>query len=365
MNERVIQFRVGVMVLASVLILAILVVLSGDQSVWSWWDHKITVHVRFEAAPGVSHDTPVRKFGILIGRVTDVQIEPGGALVTMKIDQKMGKVRRGEVCQISGNLLSGDAKLDFVGGGEIAEDTVEDTAAELLQDGDVINGHIRESPFDIISEIKGDIKGAFVSLDKAAQEVATLAGRVNVILGDDDRPLADFMKNTQRALGEFEKTMISLNAILGDEAVQKNLRDTLATLPALLEETRQTVQSIRDVAATANRNLKHLEGFTEPLGTNGASIVQNVDQAVARLNSLLEDLQSFGEALNSREGSLGQFVHNPEVYQRLNRAALNMEKLTKELRPVVRDARIFSDKIARDPSQLGIRGVISRGSGVK
>ena len=361
MNERVIQFRVGVMVLASVLILAILVVLSGDQSVWSWWDHKITVHVRFEAAPGVSHDTPVRKFGILIGRVTDVQIEPGGALVTMKIDQKMGKVRRGEVCQISGNLLSGDAKLDFVGGGEIAEDTGE----ELLQDGDVINGHIRESPFDIISEVKGDIKGAFVSLDKAAQEVATLAGRVNVILGDDDRPLADFMKNTQRALGEFEKTMISLNAILGDEAVQKNLRDTLATLPALLEETRQTVQSIRDVAATANRNLKHLEGFTEPLGTNGASIVKSVDQAVARLNSLLEDLQSFGEALNSREGSLGQFVHNPEVYQRLNRAALNLEKLTKELRPVVRDARIFSDKIARDPSQLGIRGAISRGSGVK
>ena len=361
MNERVIQFRVGVMVLASVLILAILVVLSGDQSVWSWWDHKITVHVRFEAAPGVSHDTPVRKFGILIGRVTDVQIEPGGALVTMKIDQKMGKVRRGEVCQISGNLLSGDAKLDFVGGGEIAEDTGE----ELLQDGDVLNGHIRESPFDIISEVKGDIKGAFVSLDKAAQEVATLAGRVNVILGDDDRPLADFMKNTQRALGEFEKTMISLNAILGDEAVQKNLRDTLATLPALLEETRQTVQSIRDVAATANRNLKHLEGFTEPLGTNGASIVKSVDQAVARLNSLLEDLQSFGEALNSREGSLGQFVHNPEVYQRLNRAALNLEKLTKELRPVVRDARIFSDKIARDPSQLGIRGAISRGSGVK
>jgi phospholipid/cholesterol/gamma-HCH transport system substrate-binding protein len=358
MNERVIQFRVGVMVLASVLILAILVVLSGDQRVWSWWDDKITIHARFAAAPGVTHDTPVRKYGILIGRVTDVQIEPGGAMVTMEIDQEMGKVHRGEVCQISGNLLSGDAKLDFVGGAEIGD-------AVLLEDEDVIDGHILESPFDIITEIKGDIKGAFVSLDQAAKEVATLAHRVNTVLGDDDRPLADFMKNTQRALGEFEKTMISLNAIIGDETVQKDLRDGLAKLPQLLEETRQAVKSVRDVATTANRNLKHLEGFTEPLGTNGASIVKSVDESVARLNGLLADLQSFGEALNSREGSLGQFVHNPEVYQRINRAALNMEKLTQELRPVVRDARIFADKIARDPSQLGVRGAIRRGSGAK
>ena len=358
MNERVIQFRVGVMVLASVLILAILIVLSGDQSVWSWWDERITVHARFEAAPGVTHDTPVRKFGILIGRVTDVQIESGGALVTMEIDQKKGKVRRGEKCQISGNLLSGDAKLDFVGGAEVTE-------GELLEDEDVIKGYIRPSPFDVITEVKGDIKGAFVSLDRAAKEVGTLASRVNTVLGDDDELLGNFLKNTQRALAEFEKTMVSLNAILGDEAVQKDLREALATLPKLLEETRQTVQRVRDVALAANRNLKHLEGFTEPLGTNGASIVKSVDESVARLNSLLADLQSFGEALNSRQGSLGQFVHNPEVYQRINRAALNMEKLTQEMRPVIRDARIFADKIARDPSQLGVRGAIRRGSGVK
>ena len=36
-----------------------------------------------------------------------------------------------------------------------------------------------------------------------------------------------------------------------------------------------------------------------------------------------------------------------------------------DLRPIVRDARAFSDKIARHPEKLGVRGLVDRSTGIK
>ena len=74
MDERIMQFRVGVMVLATLIITAILVLLFGK--VPSLVPHATyTIYVRFPEAPGVTRDTPVRKSGILIGRVSDIRFD--------------------------------------------------------------------------------------------------------------------------------------------------------------------------------------------------------------------------------------------------------------------------------------------------
>ena len=46
-------------------------------------------------------------------------------------------------------------------------------------------------------------------------------------------------------------------------------------------------------------------------------------------------------------------------------AAQNVSKLTKDLRPIVDDVRVFTDKIARHPEQLGVRGALDRRPGLK
>jgi hypothetical protein len=42
-----------------------------------------------------------------------------------------------------------------------------------------------------------------------------------------------------------------------------------------------------------------------------------------------------------------------------------VNRLTKELRPIVDDVRVFTDKIARHPEQLGVRGALDRRPGLK
>ena len=115
MDERVVQFRVGVMVLATVLITAILVLLFGEVPALVHGSY--TIHVRFAEAPGVATETPVRKSGILIGRVTGIRFadDDTAVLVTAKIDASR-KLYEDEGCRISSSLIGigGDTVLEIV-----------------------------------------------------------------------------------------------------------------------------------------------------------------------------------------------------------------------------------------------------------
>jgi phospholipid/cholesterol/gamma-HCH transport system substrate-binding protein len=356
MNERVMQFRVGVMVLASILIAAILIVLFGNVDVGSWFEDKKSIHVRFKSAPGVRKETPVRKNGVLIGRVTDVQIDDEGALVTINIDP-LRPVRRDEICMITANLL-GDATLDFFPGPQRLD-------AGLLEEGDTINGQLKTSPFDVIANLEGDMGEALRSMSKAGTEVSKLAGRMNTMFDENDQGLNKLLEDTSRAMVTFDKTMTSIDKIVGDERVQNDLRRTIEMMPTLLEEMQEAMESIQDTVGLASRNLENLEKFTKPLGERGEPILADMQEAVGNLNGLLGELTTFSKALNRREGTLGKFVHDPTLYNRIDRAAANIEKLTLELRPVIHNARIFTDKIARDPGELGVRGALKRSKSYK
>ena len=86
MDERVVQFRVGVMVLATIIITGILILLFNEFP--SMGAGTYTIHVRFSSAPGVAKDTPVRRSGILIGRVTDVEFdEKYNVIATLEINR--------------------------------------------------------------------------------------------------------------------------------------------------------------------------------------------------------------------------------------------------------------------------------------
>ncbi len=75
MDERKLQFRVGAMVLAAVLITGILVALFGNVPPLLPQEDD---HLRaFPRGAGAAPDTPVRKSGILIGRVSAHRVRQG------------------------------------------------------------------------------------------------------------------------------------------------------------------------------------------------------------------------------------------------------------------------------------------------
>ena len=78
MNDRVVALRVGIVLLAAGFITGFMIILLGEGR--SLLQGRYTVHLRFPKAPGVAVDTPVRKDGVLIGRVSHVELRDEGGV---------------------------------------------------------------------------------------------------------------------------------------------------------------------------------------------------------------------------------------------------------------------------------------------
>ena len=388
MDDKIVKFRVGVVVLATMIILVILILLFND--VGSFWTGTYTLYIHFPEAPGVASETPVRKDGILIGKVTRVRFaddDPrfhaeGGVIVTASINADR-RIHKNERCRISSTLI-GDALLEFVPGGPHPD-------PELLKDADYLQGTVATNPLQLLTNLEGNIGEAISSVAGAGNDIGLLARRVNSMLDNNGDQLGRIISKTERAINSFQETMHGINVVLGTQTQTQTLDENgnpvpnampgpgevgpdgapaelgkqLVTLPQLMAETRDAVLEMRAAIQTANRNMENLERFTEPLGDNGSQLITKVDSAVGHLDELLQTFVMFGQALNRQEGTIGLLLKNPDLYQHLNAAACNIEKITRELKPIIRDARVFADKIARHPETIGVRGAIKPNSGIK
>ena len=96
------------------------------------------------------------------------------------------------------------------------------------------------------------------------------------------------------------------------------------------------------------------------MGERGEIIVANVEQSTKSLEMMLAQLAELSQRLENPEGTVGQLINNPDLYQKLDRAATNIEEITRKLRPIIDDARVAADKIARNPNRLGVQGALDR-----
>ena len=351
------KFRVGVVLIATVLITAILGVAFSDLTTIAQGTY--TIFVRFKEAPGVAEGTPVRKNGILIGRVSDIEFaaDNDDVIVTLKIqsDRRLGA---NEVCRIKGGFL-GDAIIEFVSPPDHKK------VAKQIQPGDFIHGEVIGSPLESFANLEDDLSKAAGSVTVAGDQISKLAESINKTLNTDDKQVQRILDKMEVALESFTRTSQNVNGLFGDNEVQQELRRAIVEMPQLFQQSRETLDRMQDTIESANRNMHNLEGVTGPLGERGDQLVGKIDSTVTKLDELLAQFVVFGKQLNEEDGSLGKLVRDPELYQNLNRAARNIEKLTTDLRPIVCDARAFSDKIARHPEVLGVRGAIKPSSGIK
>ena len=385
------------MVISTMFIAGVLILLFGDTR--SFLSGSYTVYIHFTDAPGVTEGTPVRKSGILIGRVHKVEFaKQGGVIVEAQITSGV-KLYHNEVPQVSGSLLGGDVVIQFVRQGsapkiervpapsgdptQSADEGAPTTLTAQLtppsavkspaqspeglevQPGEFIEGTVAPNAFQVITNLEGELSTAVHALSAAGAEVGKVATNINKILESNDDQINRIVNKTEQALDSFQRALGNVEDVFGDDEVRKNVKSMLRDMPDLLSDTRSTVNTIRTTVESVDRNLRNLEGLTGPLGEKGEGMVTRIDETIARLDDLLGEFSDFGRKLNQGEGSLGQLMRNPDLYQHLNAAALNIEKITCDMKPILADVRVFTDKIARHPESLGIRGAIQRSPGTK
>ena len=387
MNESKQQLFVGIFVLLAIGILMALIYLNSEV-----WKGQYRVYLKPRTAPGVKANTPVRKNGILIGRVKDVKSDNDHVTIALRIDNDEA-IYEHEVASIGAESILGDAVI------EILPMTTETRGAALTNDGLINTVAIRRNPMEIvdvalnletkISETLDTINNTAKTFESTAQKIGTAGDNVSQFAssvqdafggpdGDAKNLIVEFQavtRKTQTALDNFNRIFENVNDVIGDPKFKDQFNDLVATLPEIFDEVkgavtdvRETVTSFQKISDSADTNLQNLKGFTASLSENGPEILETINERIKGIDGVFDKIQEAAESLGklqNSEGTIGKLINDPELYntalqavQSARDAVVDIRDQTAKIEPLINDARLFTDAIARDPGVIGIRGAV-------
>ena len=354
------------------------------------------MRIEFPATPGVHKNTTVQKNGVQIGRVLEIDLQDTGVVLTLAINKDV-TLRYHDICRIKmGSLLTGEAILEFSSAmpserliyfdvnndGLLDDQETAQSQAVVPDGGDLSLGTVVVDPLSALLAMQQNMTKTFASIqragggiDQAANEFTALKKNLNSSFSDNESDLKKAVRKTEEAMTRFATAMTAIDTIVGDPQVTAKLKQAFQQFPVILQQAGDTMNSVQvtmkqfeSVGENAQVNLEHLQRFTQPLGERGEQLVESITSSVEDFDSLVTKMDQMVTTLNSSRGSLHKLIHDDELYDQIRRTSMNVEDATKRLRPIMNDLRIFADKIATDPRQLGVSGALNRrpsGTGVK
>lgn len=421
MDENNYRFSVGVLVLASVLIGVLLLVFFGAMPNFLVDRYRVTIN--FPRAPGVTKDTPVRKNGVQIGRVVSVTLldDDAGVNLNLELDRKV-KLLQGDRCQIAiDSYITQDAVVEFiplarddgdqellrrfdgVAGGisnGIVDPEERQLAMTIMADGDLLDGGIvKGDPFDVLVNVQGDLATMLTSVEKASRRVESLAGTVEDAVNGGRGQVRDVIDRVRNTIDNTNTTLSSINRIalqVESSRIPEAIAEGVERLPVVFDEARKTLEQTQRILASfeefsksiegvgaefvgigdraqetlqnANTALEHIAEFTAPLAERADTFAADAASSLKNLDAALIELRTLSQRINNSDGTISRLLDDEQLYFEFIHTVRNVRQLTQRLQPIADDVRIFTDKIARDPSQLGVRGALQGrpvGAGLK
>ena len=368
MNERVMQFRIGMFVIVAGLVLTMLIVWFGESP--SLLRDQIYLKARYSEAPGVLEGVAVRKSGIRVGEVVAIAFDerpnqPDGVLVTMAIERKY-LIREGSVPRLSRSLI-GDVTIDLLPGTGKENLHLGRTRAEAP----VIEGDVAVDPGKALAaatmafEQAGD---TLKSINEAASGLAKLSKNADQLDG--------FLKTWTKTGADLSAASQGVSQFLNTH--ETDFRTTMANLQkvadklntTLTPETQDSLKTgiarISSASARLDSQLADLGPLMKDLGAPVSHApTTDFGQSVRRVNRVAADIELLTAVLRTRkgtlntDGSLQKLLTQGELYDNFNATAVNANQALTQLKAVLSSFRAFAERVSRDPSLIS-RGVLQR-----
>ncbi len=363
MNERVMQFRIGMFVIVAGLVLIMMIIWFGESPT-ILRDH-VFVKVHYLEAPGVADGIPVRRSGIKIGEVSDVQFDdrpgmPEGVIITLSLERK-SHLRVGAVPKITRALI-GDVAIEMTPGPNGGTDPM--PVGESASKAPLIEGDVSPDP----SKMMASAAETLTAIQEAAKGLGNIAKRAERA----DELIATFI-DTGKSLGSASNRLDTILKEGGGEIgpTMANLRATSDKLSKALDdqtiaELKTAIAKISSAGTKLDASLTDLKPLLADLGAP-VNVVPgtNFGQTVWRANRVFSDVGLLTRTLSdgrgglNPNGSLQQLFVNTALYDNWNKVGTQAQILIDSLRPVVASLRGFADRVNRDPSAL-TRGALQR-----
>lgn len=390
MNERTMKLRLGAAVVLSLVIILIFLTFLGSREKLSTTSYEI--RIQMVDAPNVMANTPIYQSGILIGRVSKVELtETKGVIVTARIYDDH-KLYHDQECHLVSSLL-GDASLRMIT--RQTEET-DQTRHTEIKPGELIQGKTTLDPALLMAQMQETLADTISDVTTASVELSRVAETTNGILTENRENVSDIMKNARSITGNTARIMTSW-ALIMDDNFCKNLQNSVENLseaavkfPKTIDKVNETLDGVQETIQLSNttisgmaENFSGLAGKLENSLGNIDKMMVNANATLANVRKLsmvfsdekqmevwasnftntLRNLEIFTETLNQEDSTLGLLLHDRLLYDRLQNTLEKVNELPRQLEPILFNAQVMSEKLARHPELLGLRGYLKPDSG--
>lgn len=343
--------KVGVFVLVSLIVLAVVIFLIGDEA--RLFQTHTELRTSFKDVAGLSRGSPVRMGGVDIGRVVEVGYGPNAHdhtiyVLMSVVSDEARRVRRDSVASVEGKGLLGDKMVVITPGsmkippvveGEIIQskeskdfDTIISSLKETAADASKVMQNLERTTSALSEEtFITDIKETVGHLSELVESINRGEGYIGRLI--HSKAEADNISST---IASFRQAAQELDGVL---ASTRGVVDRVRTGPGLVHEViyeESGSKAIAQVGGAAEelglalRGIRQGDSLAHSLlyEAESARMVENMNRATA-------DLAAITAELRQGKGTLGAFLTDPSVYDDIKVLLGNVGR-NRSLRALVR-----------------------------
>ncbi len=315
------DFIVGLTAILGIAGLAFMLILFGELSIAKPPHYALTLQL--DTAAGVTKASPVTMNGVKIGNV--VRLSPAedprmGAVIDLAIREGV-RVPRGFSVKLDRGLV-GDTSV------ELTPPAMDAGAGppEFVGEGETIRAEAK-GMFDEITNMLGGrldkVEDAVDSFNELSRTYTEIGQRVKVML--EDRSVEDVDSggqpgNIATAVKRLDRAIAQANEWLGDEALRSDVRTFAQKGSEAAEGMAGAVDAWKEAAGT-------LQTQAGAIGEDLGDLSIRVEKTAEQMGVVLNEMQYLLGQVNSGQGTLGQLVQNPDLFNSLNDAARRLEKV--------------------------------------
>jgi phospholipid/cholesterol/gamma-HCH transport system substrate-binding protein len=358
MNERLMQFRIGMFVIVAGLVLTMMIVWFGESP--SILRDQVYLKVRYAEAPGVIEGVPVRKSGIRIGEVFTTMFderpgEPDGVIVTLALERRY-KLHEGTVPRLNRSLI-GDVTVDMMPG--TGQSFLATSKVPAL--APIIPGEVAPDPSKALAAATKAFESAgdtLKAIDQAAAGLAQISKSASK-LDDFLASVADAGRNVSKVAQGLERVIKTNEGDL--QPTMANLRQIAKKLDEAIDQAalKTGIERFSSASARLDAGLAQIDPVFKDLGAPvNHRPSTDIGQAVRRLNLVSADLELLSSKLRdgrgglNMDGSIQKLLTQAELHDNFNAMAIAATQSLAQLKTVLSDIRSFIDKVSRDPSLI-------------
>ncbi len=297
-TDRGLEVKVGIFVLIALAALGYLSLQLGEEKISTKKGYP--VKAVFDDVSGLVAGARVEMAGVEIGRVSDIALADGKALVKMRIYEGV-KVAKDAVAMVRTKGVLGDRYIEIKQG----------KSKEPLPPGGMIAKTV--SPVDL-DEVLAEV-------GPALEDLRSITAGLKELLGSEEgkNNLKEMVVNIKDAAAEFKK--VGEKLARGEGTLGK-----LVTDDTLYVKIQSLATNLNQVAEKLNRG----QGTLGKLITD-ESLYADLKQTIANINQASATLTDIAKKIQSGQGTLGKLVTDDSLYVKLNQTFDSLNKIAQKI----------------------------------